>query len=192
MKRRLGPINALYPMPTTLVGTLVEGRVNWITIAHVGIMNHGTPQYVSIGVNKRHFSNAGIRENKAFSICLPDESLVRETDYVGLVSGKTTDKSELFKVFYGELGTAPMAEECPVCMECRLHSTVDFPTHEVFVGEIAGVYADEAALTDGKIDLARLRPLLFDFSSVMYWSIGSPVAKCWHVGKELKLKEKTS
>jgi len=39
----IGPINALYPMPTTLVGALVNAKPNFLAVAHVGILNHGTP-----------------------------------------------------------------------------------------------------------------------------------------------------
>ena len=52
----IGPVNALYPMPTTLVGATVSGKPNFLAVAHVGILNHGTPQYLSIGLAKMHFS----------------------------------------------------------------------------------------------------------------------------------------
>ena len=44
----IGPVNALYPMPTTLVGVTVDQKPNFLVVAHVGILNHGTPQYLSI------------------------------------------------------------------------------------------------------------------------------------------------
>lgn len=183
----LGIVNALYPMPTTLVGATVNGRPNFITIAHVGIMNHGKPQYISIGMAKMHFTNAGIRENKSFSVCIPSEDLMKETDYCGIVSGKKTDKAALFNLFYGDLKTAPMIEQCPVCMECRLERTVDFPTHDVFVGEIVATYAQKEVLTaDGNIDISKVKPLLFDMSSKKYWSLGKAIGNCWNIGKQLK------
>ena len=46
--------------------------------------------------------------------------MISETDYCGLVSGRKTDKSNIFNVFYGELETAPMIMECPVSIECKL------------------------------------------------------------------------
>ena len=64
----IGAVNALYPMPTTLVGVTVNGKPNFLTVAHVGILNHGTPQYLSIGLGKVHYSNVGIHENRTFSI----------------------------------------------------------------------------------------------------------------------------
>jgi flavin reductase (DIM6/NTAB) family NADH-FMN oxidoreductase RutF len=93
----------------------------------------------------------------------------------------------LFDVFYGELKTAPMIQQCKVCMECRLERIVDFPTHDIFIGEIVQTYADESILSDTKIDISKLKPLLFDMSSKKYWSLGSAIAQCWNVGKQLKI-----
>lgn len=186
--KKLSNVNPMYPSLTTIVGATVNGKPNFITIAHVGIMNHGTPQYISLGNAKVHYTNQGIHENKTFSVNIPSRELVVETDYVGIVSGKKTDKSGLFDIFYGETKTAPMISSCPVVMECRLERVVDFPTHDVFVGEIVQTYADESVLTDDKIDISKVNPLLFDMNSVKYWSLGEPVANCWSIGKQLKKK----
>ena len=188
-KQLLGPVNGLYPSLTVLVGAEVEGRVNFVTIAHVGILNHGQPQYLSFGINKAHFTNAGIRENKAFSVNVPGRGLMVETDYAGLVSGKDTDKSGLFEVFYGETPHAPLIKACPVCMECRLHEVLDYGRHEIFVGEIMATHADPAVLTDGRIDPAKADPLLFDFGTVCYYGLGEKLGPCWSVGKKLKKKD---
>ena len=102
------------------------------------------------------------------------------------MTGKKTDKAALFDIFYGELKTAPMIGQCPVNMELRLHDVLDYHTHEIFIGELIQTYADEAAVTGGKIDIAKLRPLLFDMASVRYWSLGPAVGKCWNAGKSLK------
>lgn len=184
--KSIGPVNALYPMPTTIVGATVNEKPNFLTIAHVGILNHGAPQYLSIGLGKTHYTNGGIHKNRAFSICLPTEDLVIETDYCGIMSGKNTDKAALFDVFYGELKTAPMIGQCPVNMELTLHRVLDFPTHDIFIGELVQTYADEKVLTGGKIDVDKLRPLLFDMASRKYRALGSVVGDCWSVGKTLK------
>lgn len=182
----IGPVNALYPMPTTLVGVTVNGKPNFLAVAHVGILNHGSPQYLSIGLAKVHYSNAGIRENQAFSICLPSEDLMVETDFCGIMTGKKTDKAALFDLFYGELKTAPMIRQCPVNMELRLHDVLDFDTHDIFIGRLVQTHAADSVLKAGKIDIAKMRPLLFDMASVQYWRLGPPVGKCWNVGKSLK------
>lgn len=184
----IGPVNALYPMPTTLVGATVDGKPNFLAVAHVGIFNHGTPQYLSIGLAKVHYTNAGIHENRTFSICLPPEGLMVETDYCGIMTGKKTDKAALFDVFYGELETAPMIRQCPVNMELRLHDVLDYSTHEIFVGELVQTHADDSVLSGEKIDVAKLKPLLFDMASIRYYRLGPSVGKCWNVGKSLKTK----
>ena len=97
MKKTLGGINVLYPTPTTIVGAIVDGKPNFITIAHIGIVNHAKPYLISLSMAKPHSSNIGIKENKAFSVNIPSENLVVETDYVGLVSGKKTDKADALR-----------------------------------------------------------------------------------------------
>ena len=186
MKKELGGIYLLYPTPTTIVGAIVEGKPNFITIAHIGIVNHAKPFLISLSMGKPHYTNAGIKENKAFSVNIPSEDLVVATDYVGLVSGKKTDKSGVFEIFYGKLENAPMISTCPINMACKLFDIYDTPTHDLFIGEIVETYAEESVLKDGKVDLGRVKPLMFDMSSVQYWSIGQTVAKCWNVGKKMK------
>lgn len=186
MKEKLGAVNALYPMPTVLVGAMVNGKPNFITIAHVGIMTYS---HISLGMGNIHYTNSGIKENGTFSVCLPSENLVIETDYCGIMTGKKADKSTLFEIFYGELKTAPMIQQCAVCMECRLDRTIDYPTHNIFIGEIIQTYADESVLSGNNIDISKLKPLLFDMNSKKYWSLGSEIAKCWDIGKQLKTGE---
>ncbi len=183
--KALGAVNALYPTPTALVGATVNGKANFITIAHIGIMDHS---HISLGMGKVHYTNAGIKTNKTFSVCLPSQDLMAQTDYCGIMTGKKTDKAALFELFYGELATAPMIKQCPVCMECRLARTVDFPSHDIFIGEIVQTYADEAVLQNTMIDFSKVKPLLFDMPSKQYWALGAPVGKCWNVGKQLKRK----
>jgi flavin reductase (DIM6/NTAB) family NADH-FMN oxidoreductase RutF len=176
----------LYPTPTVLVGAVVDGRPNFITIAHVGIVNASPPHLITLGMGRAHHTDPGIREHGQFSVNVPGEALVVETDYCGIVSGKRVDKSRLFEVVYGALESAPMIEGCPLSMACRLERVVEFATHDLFVGEVVETWADESVLTDGVVDLAKVRPLLFDMSTRRYWSIGQAVAKCWHAGKALK------
>ncbi len=183
MKKELGAKNCLYPLPMTLVGALVDGKPNYIAIAHVGILDPGS---VSLGMNRTHYTNAGIRQNKTFSVNIPNEDLVVKTDYCGLVSGKNQDKSALFKTFFGKLRTAPMIEECPVNMECRLLKTLDFPRHDIFMGEVVNAYCDESVLTDGVLDFDKMRPLLFTMGDAGYWSMGKRLESAWSVGKNLK------
>lgn len=183
LKREIGAIDALYPTPTVLVGTMVNGKPNFATIAHVGIMS--IENLISISLSKTCHTNLCIRENATFSVNIPTEAQVKETDYCGIVSGKSVDKAALFKIFYGTLDTAPMIVECPISMECRLIKTIEFPKSDVFVGEIVQTYCDENALEHGGVDLAKVKPILFDMNSRSYWSLGEKLAPCWRIGRDL-------
>ena len=100
MKKDIGSVVALYPTPTTVVGAIVDGKVNWLNIAHIGIVGLDA---VMISSNKSHFTNWGIKENRKLSINLVSEEMLKAADYVGLVSGISTDKSDVFKYHMGEL-----------------------------------------------------------------------------------------
>ena len=181
MKTEIGVKNCLYPLPTVLVGTLVNGKPNYVTIAHVGIMDL---ESVSLGMNKRHYTNAGIKAAKTFSINIPSTKMVKVTDFCGLVSGRTQNKADLFKTFYGKLKTAPMIEQCSINMECELVKTVDFPNHDVFIGKIINTFCDETVLTDGEVDIVKVQPILFVMNNQSYYGIGEKLAKAWSIGKE--------
>lgn len=68
MKVELGPLNCLYHLPTTLVGALVNDKPNYLAIAHVGILDF---HHVSLGLNRAHYTNAGIIEQRASPMRLP-------------------------------------------------------------------------------------------------------------------------
>ena len=129
MKILRGAQICLYPMPLVIVGANVKGKPNYITIAHVGIMDFSA---ISVSISKKYYTNTGIKENKAFSINIPSVDMIKEAEYCGLTSGKNTDKAKLFDNFYGKLQTAPMIKECPINMECKLIQTVEFPNHQPF------------------------------------------------------------
>lgn len=186
MKIELGSKNCLYSLPTTLIGAMVDGKPTYITIAHVGIMDLGS---VSLGMAKAHYTNIGIKENKTFSINIPSVGMVEKTDYCGLVSGRDVNKATMFKTFYGKLKTAPMIEECPINMECKLIKTVDFPMHDIFIGKITSTYCDNSVLENGIVDFSKVQPILFVMSDMTYWKLGEKLAKAWHVGNKIKSRE---
>jgi len=132
----------------------------------------------------------GIKENQTFSVCLPSEDMVEVTDYCGIVSGKKNDKSGIFDLFYGELKTAPMIEDCPLNMECKLVEIVESGLNEIFIGEIVGTYTEEKFLTEGKMDFKKMKPLILSQPDTSYWSLREPVARAWSIGKRYKAKRK--
>lgn len=185
MKTEIGVRNCLYPMPTTIIGALVNGRPNYATIAHVGIMDH---ESISLSMAKIHYTNSGIKAHGTFSVNIPSTDLVEKTDYCGLVSGRDADKSTLFRTFYGRLKTAPMIEECPANMECKLVRTVDLPKHDVFFGEIVTTYCDNTLSKDNVIEIGKVNPILFVMNDRSYWKLGEKLADAWKIGKQLKHK----
>jgi len=180
MKIKVETKNAMYPMPIILVGANVNGKPNFITVAHVGILSFDT---VSLGLGKMHLTNKGIFENNCFSINIPSEDMVVITDYSGLVSGSKVDKSVLFDIEYGTLNTAPLIKNAPVNMELELIECLDYKTHDIFIGKVVNTYAEQSVLLNGKIDLTKVKPMLFDMHQMKYWKLGESFADCWNIGK---------
>lgn len=176
----------LYPMPIVLVGAVVEEKANFMAVAWVSRVNSKPPLFaVAIGP---HHTNNGIEENRQFSINIPDVSLIEKTDYCGIVSGKKTDKSKLFKVFFGELDKAPLIEECPVCMSCSLFDTVKLPSSTLYIGEPKEVFTAEKYMTDDILDIKKVNPFTLTMPDNTYWSVGENLGKAWNIGKSLKNK----
>ena len=168
--------------PAVIAGALVNGRPNYITLGSYGGMSINPP-IVYISINKTHYTNAGIKETGYFSVNIPSKNLVKETDYVGIVSGRDVDKSSVFSAFYGSIKKAPMIEECPVNILCKLIQTVDLPRNEVFIGEIIEAYAGKEYLVDGKPDINKINPILL--AGGKYCELGGPVGAPRSDGKAL-------
>jgi flavin reductase (DIM6/NTAB) family NADH-FMN oxidoreductase RutF len=169
--------------PAVIAGALVNGKPNYVTLGNYGGISPRPPAMIYISVNKAHYTNAGIKANGYFSVNIPSKDLVQKTDYVGLVSGKDTDKSGTFSVFYGSVNKAPLIKECPVNILCKLVQTVDMPTQEIFLGEVVETYVAKEYLTDGKPDIKKINPLLL--SGGFYWELGNKVGNSFSDGKAL-------
>jgi len=180
---RRGPY--LFPMPVVLVGAQKGGKTNFMTAAFAGIVNMNPPA-IALGLGKTHFTSAGIVEGGVFSVNLPSTSMMKATDYCGLVSGHKVDKSEVFKVFYGKLEKAPMIEECPLTMECKLLHKIDLGVDTAFIGEIVSSYCDDKYMTGEMPDMAKLDPMMFSLGDNSYWNIGKKIGTGWSVGKGYK------
>jgi flavin reductase (DIM6/NTAB) family NADH-FMN oxidoreductase RutF len=188
-KINLGSTIPAYPMPVCLVGAHVAGKPNFLAVAWFTMAGYEPPR-IALALGRGHYTNTGIKENKTFSVCLPSVDMVEVTDYCGIVSGKKTDKSEIFDLFYGELKTAPMIKDCPLNMECKLVEIVGSGSNEMFIGEIVGIYTEEGFLTDGKLDFRKMKPLILSQPDTSYWRLGEPVARAWNIGKKYKARAK--
>ncbi len=180
--KNIGAVVGLYPTPVTIVGTEIDGKVNWITIAHIGIW--GVDKML-LSINKSHYTNKGLKENRTASINIVDEAMLIEADYVGIVSGKNTDKSNVFEYFTGELKGAPLIKKSPIAMECEIEEIYETETHDNFIVRPVNTYVREDVLSEnGKIDYEKVNPVLFEMPNKQYLSTGKVIAKCWNIGKK--------
>lgn len=187
-KVKLGPKHYLFPQPTVIVGAIVEGQPNYLTAAWSGIMQ-AQPPLIYVALNRVRYTLRGIKENGCFSVNIPSCAQARETDYVGMVSGHNENKSKIFTAFYGELKEAPMIEECPINMECRILQILDFGgTHEICVGSIVQTYGRTEILTDGVPDIKKIDPIIFATGTHGYYRVGDFLAKAFKVWKEYEKK----
>jgi flavin reductase (DIM6/NTAB) family NADH-FMN oxidoreductase RutF len=184
-KISIGPRVTPYPMPVTLVGTIVESRVNFMTVAWINRMNYNPPIW-GAGINKRHLTVRGIKENGEFSINFPSIDMIEKTDYCGLGSGTRIDKSQVFDVFYGELKNAPMIQECPLTIECKLHNIIEMPTNLLVLGNVEAAYTEEKYIIEDKLDIKKINPPVLTMPDNKYWTVGDYLADAWRVGKSFK------
>ena len=184
-KTAIDPALFVPPMSVSIVGTEVDGKPTFTTVAWFARVNH-QPPLLAIAVNAGHYLTRGIREHGTFSLNLPGRELVAKTDYCGLVSGKRADKSGVFETFAGELAHTPLISACPIAVECRLERIVELPSNHLFIGEAVAVHTEERFLTGGKPDMTKIDPLLLTMPDNRYRVFGDAVGRAWHDGKELK------
>lgn len=184
-KISIGPQGFTLPMPLAILGTHYNGSANYMTLGWITRINF-KPALLGIGVNKGHASHNAILETGEFSINFPSTEMVKVTDYVGLVSARNTDKSELFDRFYGKLKSAPLIKECPLSLECKLYDTVDMPTNTFFIGEIVETWCEERFMTEGVPDISKIKPFVLTMPDNRYWEVGRCIGHAWRDGKALK------
>ena len=173
------------PWTQTILGTKYEGRANFMALDWLTRVNI-TPPMLGICVNMMHASNVAIRNTGEFSVNIPSVEMIELTDYTGLVSGKSVDKSGLFDIFYGQMKSAPMISQCPMSMECKVVQTVELPTHTFFIAEIIDIYSEDRFLTEGKPDVKKINPFVLTMPDNKYWSIGDCVGKAWSAGNTVR------
>ena len=182
-KITLGPMPYMSVMPTVLVGADVNGKPNYMTAAWATVACMAPPM-VCVAINKVRYTTKGIMENQTFSLNVSSSEQVIETDHCGLVSGTKEDKSSVFRSFYGKLKTAPLAEECPVNIECKLFQSVDCGSHLLIIGEVVEIHADTDCVTDGKPDITKINPIIY--AQTTYFGVGDEIAKAFSVGKQFR------
>jgi flavin reductase (DIM6/NTAB) family NADH-FMN oxidoreductase RutF len=154
------PSTLLGPVPAVLVSCGSVEKPNALTIAWTGIINSNPPMtYVSIRPERHSYKI--IKESGEFVINLVPRSLVRAADFCGVRTGAKMDKFKKMKLTAqsGETVSAPIIEESPVCLECKVVESKMYGTHEMFIAEITAVRVEESLIDkEGKLrmDTARL------------------------------------
>ena len=174
------------PTPIVIIGVEVNGKSNFTTIGAFGVVCEGPIFYISL--KRTHLSNAGVKENGYFSINIPSVDQMQKTDYVGLISGRNVDKSTVFESFFGSMDKAPMINECPVNMLCKLVKTADLPDRDLFFGEVLETYVNDEFVNDGVLDFAKINPLLLTMNgsgNFSFWKLGEVVGAAYKEGKTL-------
>ncbi len=188
-KITLGPQTLVYPMPAFLVGANVGERPNFMTAAWSGIAA-STPPMITVALQHHRYTLKGIRQNGAFSVNVPSAELAGATDYCGMVSGTTTpDKAKEcnFTVFYGKLKNAPLIEQCPVNLECKVVHLLTLGSHTLVIAQIEEVHISEDCMTDGQPDPAKIDPLMYIAGAHKdYFRIGERIGPAFKIGMEIK------
>lgn len=184
MRKNFGAKPLTYPQPVLIIATYDEnGAPDAMNAAWGGISESNE---ISICLGSNHKTTENLLKTKAFTVSMGDADHVTECDYVGIVSGKKeTDKLAKagFTVTKSELVNAPIINELAVCLECKLISYDEESCR--LVGEIVNVSVDESAMTEGKVDVAKVRPISFDPFNNAYHVLGKKVGDAWKSGKSL-------
>ena len=180
VKRNIGSVLALYPKPVTVIGTINEGKANFMTMTHTGIIGHDR---IMLSMRKSHHSNKEVRDIRKLSVNMVDEAMLPRADYAGTVSGANEDKSKLFEYTIGDEGM-PIINDSPLTMECVVEDIYETEGFDNFICKITNTYANDDILdVDGKIDYNSFKPVLFEMPSYQYLRTGEVIGKCRTLSK---------
>ena len=181
-RKNFGPNHALVttPQPCVMVATWDKDHTPDVMMAAWAGQYDNKQIVISMS---RHKTTDNIELTGAFTVSFADVRTVAESDYFGLVSGhKVPDKVARvgFTASPSPNVDAPIINEYPLTLECKVVSWQD----GILIGEVVNMSADESILTDGKVDLEKLQPIVFDAASVTYRAIGDVVGQAWGSGKK--------
>lgn len=187
MKKDLGVGPYLFPMPVLMVATYNEdGTVNVMNMAWGGICARNM---VSLKINENHKTSQNLKARRAFTLSIADAAHIEAADFFGIASGnKLPDKFARsgLTAIKSEKVDAPVVQEFPLTLECRVvEDRMEIYGHQI-LGEIVGVLAEERVLDEaGNVDVTKLNALVYDQMQSGYYTIGEKVGKAWETGKAL-------
>lgn len=176
-KLELPPSEALYPVPVVLVscGDKAREHPNIITIAWCGVVC-SSPPLLSISIRPSRYSHKIIKDTGDFVINIPSKDLLDKVDLCGTVSGKDIDKFKAcsFKEIPAKIVSGPMIRECRVNIECKLKTILHLGAHDMFIGEVVALHADEEVInSSGSIDYKKAAPIVYNQGE--YWDLGEKI-----------------
>ncbi len=158
------PGNMLYPLPAVMVSVAdAQGKPNIITLAWVGTVCTNPPM-VSISVRPERYSHSILKETGEFVINLTTKDLTFATDYCGVKSGREVDKFKVMNLtpIPAQHVKAPLIEESPVNIECKVCQVLELGSHDMFLAEVVAVHVDEKYMDEaGKFHLERSEPIVY-------------------------------
>ena len=186
MRKNFGPKPMCYPMPVYIIATYnADGTPNAMNAAWGGISEE---QEISICIDSGHKTAENLIARKAFTVSMATAQYMAACDYVGIVSGnKEPDKFAKagFHATKSEFVDAPLIDELPMALECKLISYD--PNTCLLVGENVNVCVDESVLGEnGKVDVQKLAPITYDPMNHQYLVLGEKVGQAFHDGVALK------
>lgn len=186
MRKNFGAKPLSYPQPVFIIAAYDENGIpNAMNAAWGGISEMNE---ISMCLSAGHKTVKNILKRGAFTVSMAEASHVAQCDYVGIVSGNTvTDKFAKagFHATKSEFVDAPLIDELSVALECKL---IEYnPETCILRGEIVNVSVDERVLDEnGKVDAAKVEPIIFDPFNNEYMKIGEKVGDAFAEGKKLK------
>ena len=186
MKKNFGAKTLCYPMPVFIIGTYnADGTPNAMNAAWGGISEE---KEISICVDSGHKTAENLLAQGAFTVSMATAQYMAACDYVGLVSGNKEPNKFAKAGFHAtrsEFVDAPLIEELPMALECRV---ISYDTDSCrLVGEIVNVCADESVLGEnGKVDVKKLQPITYDSMNHQYLVLGESVGQAFQAGLALK------
>lgn len=185
MKKDLGSAGELFPQSVFIVASYDEdGTPNAMNVAWGG---ECTRNEIAINIGS-HKTTENILAKGAFTVAPADAAHVKEADYFGMATGFKTDKAATSGMTFvkSEHVDAPVIEEFPLTMECKVKDVQDWGGEKRFIGEIVNTRVDESILDEeGRVDFDRMRPLCYDSTRRIYRVIGEEVGGAWDAGKSL-------
>ena len=181
-RKNFGPAHALMttPQPCVMIATWDKDHTPDVMMAAwAGQYDHNQ---IVVSMSK-HKTTENIELTGAFTVSFADVRTVAESDYLGIASGtKVPDKVARvgFTVSPSPNVDAPIIDQYPLTLECKVVSWKD----GILVGEVVNMSADECILTDGKVDLGKLQPIVFDAAALTYRALGEVVGQAWGSGKK--------